>query len=268
MYIAEPAFNQQLNDMSFWFPIIDRLGRFSKMPDMKITHTESGGFESIETPKDFILHIPETKIFYAPNEIGYIVDGVKTPEFDRLVKDVTEAHEQFGEESFLRTGQTSNKHEWVNTCHLTKDSNISDHIARLIEFSMMVDLPFTTFVVRKMIPTNSITVAFEDMPIAREIRMFVQKGEVICAHPYWPEEAFRTGVYTDDKVTDEQISKLQEMPDMVELNKLGEYISKSFAFAWSVDFLQDISGNWWLTDMALGNSSYHFPRCEYGGKHD
>ena len=31
--------------------------------------------------------------------------------------------------------------------------------------------------------------------------------------------------------------------------------------AWSVDFLCDVDGTWWLTDMALAGMSYHWEGC-------
>lgn len=229
MYIGRAPFIEQLNDISFWYPVLNRIG----------------------------MRTPKTLLFYAPHEIGKVVDGEQTPEFSKLVRDVANARHEFGGEAFLRTGQTSNKHEWRNTCHLTIDSKVGWHLARLIEFSMLVDLPYTTFAVREMIKTKPLTTAFHGMPIAREVRMFADRGKVICAHPYWPDEAFK-----DQPIKKEELAALQEMPDMAELNKMAEYVSDRFDGAWSIDFLQDDKGDWWLTDMALARTSYHWPECE------
>jgi hypothetical protein len=263
MYVASPPFIEQLNDMAFWYPIIERHARYSAMPDMSIFYKD-GKLQSVEKKKEFVLRTPKTVLLYAPHDIGKIVDGKKTASFDKLVKEITEARDAFGGYAFLRTGQTSNKHDWEKTCYLTPDSDVVDHVGRLVEFSMMVSLPWQTWAVREIIKAKPITTAFwGNMPIAREVRLFAEDGKLLCSHPYWPEEAFRQGHNTDDKVTDEQIKQLAEMPDMEELTKLAEYVSKQFSFAWSIDFLQDIDGNWWLTDMALSNSSYHWPDCPY-----
>lgn len=229
MYLGRPAYYEQLNDISFWLPILQRIR----------------------------MRTPETKIFFVSNEIGKVIDGEETPEFNKLVIDVTRALGEFGGEAFLRTGQTSNKHEWSKTCHLTKDSSVAGQIAALIEFSMMTDLPYTTFAVRRMIPTTPITTAFKSMPIAREVRIFAEAGKVVCMHPYWPDEAF----VCQENVTHEQLDQLQQMPDSDELIAMAEYVSRNFSGAWSIDFLQDTNGDWWLTDMALAFASYHWPTC-------
>jgi len=234
MYIGRPPFVEQLNDISFWFPILSKIG----------------------------MRTPETKLFYVSNEVGHIVDGKETDEFKQLVKDITSTKESFGRTAFLRTGQTSNKHDWKHTCYLSENSDVKKHLAALIEFSMMVDLPYNTFAVRKMIDTVPLTTAFKDMPIARELRIFVKEGKLICAHPYWPEEAFRGGQHPNNEVTEEQIRQLQVMPKMTEITQMAEYVSSSFQGSWSVDFLEDKDGNWWLTDMALASTGYHWPNCE------
>lgn len=233
MYIGRPSYIEQLNDISFWYPILDRIG----------------------------MRTPDTKLFFADRAIGKIVDGEEVSEFKHLVAEIGKARESFGSEAFLRTGQTSNKHDWSDTCHLTAKSDVGEHVASLINFSMMVDLPYTTFAVRRMIPTAALTVAFRNMPIAREVRMFVEGGRVVCAHPYWPTEAFEHE--SDETVTSDQLAQLQAMPDITELNMMAEYTSRHFEGAWSVDFLEDIDGTWWLTDMAVASTSYHWPGCEH-----
>jgi len=229
MYIGRPAFVEQLNDITFWYPILERIG----------------------------MRTPKTKLFHAPKEIGHIVDGEETADFRALEASVMAAKLGFGGEAFLRTGQTSNKHDWRDTCHLTDKSNVGAHIARLVEFSMMVDLPYTTWAVREMIPTTPLATAFAGMPIAQEVRLFISGGKVVCSHPYWAAEAFDN----QKGVTAEQVKQLNTKPDMVELTKMAEYVSARFDGSWSVDFMQDSKGDWWLTDMALASSSYHYPDC-------
>ena len=52
------------------------------------------------------------------------------------------------------------------------------------------------------------------------------------------------------------------MPDLSELTQMAEYASRHFDGAWSIDFLQDAKGGWWLTDMAIATASYHWPGCK------
>lgn len=260
MYIGRPAFIERLNDMSFWYPIVERLSTSSKMPDINIFKTGDGKLTSSETKKDFVLNIPKTQLFYVSNEIGRIIDGDDVPEFNWLVEQVQRELKGFGGELFLRTGQTSNKHEWSDTCYVTDPKRVGLHLGSLIEFSMMVDLPYTTFAVREMIKTKPVGTAFRGMPIAQEVRMFVSDGKVLCAHPYWAKEAFEG----QTSITPEQIDELNTLPDMTELYKLAEYVGSGFGYAWSIDFMQDEKDNWWLTDMALASTSYHYPDCPNG----
>lgn len=260
MFTHRSPFVEQLNDISFWFPIVEKLAYYSTIPDMNVSVVD-GKLKSTETKKDFILRVPKSNIFYAPHIIGKIADGEKTPEFDKLVEDVSLAHSMLNFDSFLRTGQTSNKHDWVDTCRLTRKSDVLSHIYRLIEFSMMVDVPYSTFAVREIIPTDPIVYSFNQMPIAREVRVFAKEGKVLCSHPYWPTEALENDI-DNGNISVEDINKLQEMPDMKELNKLAEYISNSFQGSWSIDFLQDKDGNWWMIDMALASTSYHWDGCD------
>lgn len=229
MYIGRPAFVEQLNDITFWYPILERIG----------------------------MRTPKTMLFHAAKEIGHVVDGEQPMEFMHLTNEVDAARKIYGGTAFLRTGHTSNKHDWRETCYLTDKSNVGAHIARLVEFSMMVDLPYTTWAVREMIPTTPLTTAFAGMPIAQEVRLFIAKGKVVCSHPYWAAEAFDN----QKNVTPEQVTQLNTKPDMTELTKMAEYVSERFDGSWSVDFLQDSKGDWWLTDMALASSSYHYPGC-------
>ena len=234
MFIGRPPYIEQLNDISFWYPILERIG----------------------------MRTPKTQLFYIDREAGKIVDGEQTDSFKHLVAEVGQAMEEFGGKAFLRTGQTSNKHDWKDTCFIDRKSNLVNHIYRLIEFSMMADLPYTTFAVREVIDTKPIVTTFNDMPIAREIRLFAESGKIVCSHPYWPSEAF-TG---KNKITEQQLLLLQQMPDMEELTLMAEFVSSAFQGAWSIDFLQDTSGNWWLIDMAQAGSSYHWKGCEH--QHD
>lgn len=229
MYCSRPPYLEQLNNITFWYPILERIG----------------------------MRTPETKMFFAPSEIGHIVDGIVVSEFEQLIADVSRELVGFGGEAFLRTGHTSNKHEWADTCYLNNKDKVGSQLAALIEFSMLASMPYNTFAVRKMIKTKAITTAFNKMPIAQEVRMFIEDGEIICAHPYWSREAF----VGQSGVSKEQIDKLNTLPDMTELNLMAKYVSKHFKGAWSVDFLQDENDEWWLTDMAQASSSYHYPDC-------
>ena len=41
------------------------------------------------------------------------------------------------------------------------------------------------------------------------------------------------------------------------INNMAIYIANIFTGYWSCDFLKSERGNWYLTDMAIGERSYH-----------
>jgi hypothetical protein len=88
--------------------------------------------------------------------------------------------------------------------------------------------------------------------------MFVRGGSVVCSHHYWPNEAFE-----EQDVDAEVLSMLQQLPDMTELDQIAAYVSRHFQGAWSVDFLEDQDGKWWLNNMATASGSYHWPGSEH-----
>lgn len=115
----------------------------------------------------------------------------------------------------------------------------------------------STIVVRKMIPTKPFFYFFGgNMPITREVRIFVKDGQIESVHPYWPEEAFY-GI-EDNKELQEKVKALNTFTE--DDKKLffiaGNLLAKSFPGYWSVDFLQDADGEWICIDMAVGETSY------------
>lgn len=221
------------SNLSFWFPLLQQIG----------------------------MRVPETYIIHRNGaELESLLDGIKPKNINFFLSDLQKAIDKVGYPCFLRTGATSNKHDWVNSCFVTKTSTLINHVANLVEASFMANiagLPFNYdyWVVRKMIETKPITTYFNKMPIAREIRAFIKDGKTQCVHPYWPEEAL-------SKVEKKLIVELQVIPEEGdEIYLMIDYIAKHFSGYWSVDFLQDVDGKWWCTDMAVGQRSYHFPDC-------
>lgn len=182
-----------------------------------------------------------------------------------------------GSEVFLRTGQTSGKHDWKNTCHLKRGDDIPKHICRLVEFSALVDiigLPTDVWVVREMLPTKHVAVLprYNDMPLVKEIRAFVRGGMIVCWHPYWPAGAIEKGFMKRGQYLDGVTPEIVEvaikaatpsMEDFVEAKPIIEKVAAAFAGdgAWSVDVLATERG-WYVTDMAPAKISFHLEGCE------
>lgn len=126
-------------------------------------------------------------------------------------------------------------------------------------------LPTDCWIAREIIPTTSSFVAFHgNMPIVKERRYFVRDDQVVCHHPYWPEEAFKkrqVSTYDWRKCLDEMNIESQDEVDL--LSELSVKVGKKIGGFWSIDWLwSEPRQAWFLTDMAEAEVSYHWPGCE------
>lgn len=227
------------NSITYWLPVLNK--------------------NKIRSPRTIIVH---GNVDYPPYLMNqkYFDD----PEFKSLIDRVAHAAHLIGYPCFLRSGQTSDKHNWSETCFLKKQEDIPQQLVNIAEHSVMADPsgnfpPCDFWAVREMIPTTPIFHAFEGMPIVSERRFFVKEGKIICHHPYWPEEAFE---YQD--IESALIDKVNEFSkeDEKKLKPIVELIGEKIGGYWSVDMLKDSSGQWWCTDMAVGDDSYHWKGCK------
>ena len=98
---------------------------------------------------------------------------------------------------FLRSDLCSGKHSFERTCFVRHAHELFDHIWAVVEDNAMNDLDMESIVIREYIPPAALFKAFQGLPIAPERRYFVRDGEVICSHPYWPEDAIRNANHCD-----------------------------------------------------------------------
>lgn len=238
------------NCLTFWFPILQAAG----------------------------LPVPETHIIKTPGRWGELTDGLddgKPPAyFDDLCRSIGEAAAKVGYPAFLRTGQGSGKHDWKNTCFLPDAESIPKHVCALVEWSAMVDfmgLSCEFWCVRRMLPVEPVCVLprYGDMPLVKEVRVFVKGGEVICGHPYWPADAIRAGMAWQPHNSDnrrEMSRQAFELSDGTISPLPWLWIATKAAAVFkdhgdfSVDLLATRDG-WFVTDCALAARSFHYPGC-------
>lgn len=231
---------EQLNNLVYWYPVLKQIG--------------------MRVPKTLIVHRGDC-------ELLALIDGEKPKGVDIFLERLKSATDKIGYPCFLRTGQTSNKHDWKDSCFIRNSkTNLIAHVANLVDHSCMANIagdPFNYdfWVVREIIPTSPRFNFFDgNLPITRELRFFIRNGKIECCHPYWPDEAFR------DKLTEDQKTSLKELqiipPEDSEVFMMAKYVARYFMGYWSVDFLEDETGKWWCTDMAIGKRSYHYPNCD------
>lgn len=230
------------NCMTFWFPKILAAG--------------------LPVPKTVFAAMPEAAQIDVWGMIDHKPDQ-KPEAWLAFVEDAKRTADEIGYPLFLRTGHTSGKHEWNRTCYVPARDVLREHIFSIIYFSeccgMFGELPWRTWAFREYLPINPIATAphYEGMPICREFRFFAEDGKVLCRHPYWPREALERGAC---EITEAQIADMWALPDPAPLIEIAEAASKVCGGAWSVDLLETERG-WFLTDMAMAQSSYHWPEC-------
>lgn len=217
----------------------------------------------------FGIPVPKTKVIpYDGDDLIGLLDGPAPHEFDQLCSRFIIAGNNLGWPMFLRTDYLSGKHNWKETCCVSAPYDLPNHVVRLVEESAIADImgfPTDRWIARKLIPTTPAFTAFHgDMPIVKERRYFVQDAQVICHHPYWPQEVFENTRVSVGNWRERLCGMNRESYDEVNvLSKLSSEVGAKIGGAWSIDWLWSAQeGRWYLTDMAEAGLSYHWPGCK------
>lgn len=230
--------------LTYWFPLIEKAG--------------------IPVPKTEILTMPlESQAIIWMALDGLRKDQKLPPEL--FYEQLEGAALRMGLPCFLRTCQTSAKHQWASTCFLDSLDRLRQHVFNITEFSECCDmagLRWDTWVVREMLPTipYGVCTAYEGFPVCKEFRFFVDAGKVRCFHPYWPIKALRAGKWEPDAPIDVAFAELCSLDNEGELIALAERAGAAVGGSWSVDILETEHG-WFVTDMAEAHKSYHWEGC-------
>jgi hypothetical protein len=213
------------------------------------------------------IAVPRTKMLPMPEEAyrdifnlfdGKPLEGQAAP----FLAALQAAGDEIGWPVFLRTGLTSGKHSWSNTCYFADRKRVVHHVASIVEFSecaQFVGLSCNWWAVREMLPTIPLAVCphFDDMPVCREFRCFVESERVLCVHPYWPTNALEMGGAPEPE---RLAQELAVMGNWAHIERLASLAGAAVGGAWSVDVLETARG-WYVTDMAQARESFHWPEC-------
>lgn len=233
-----------LTCLSYWFPKIQAAG--------------------IPVPKTTVIAMPRSAQL---SLFGEIFDGRKLNGDERpFLADIKAAADQVGYPAFLRTGHTSGKHDWDNTCFLSSADQIEDHVLSLMEFSELADfvgLPSDIWAVREFLLTTPVATLprYGNMPLCREFRFFVEGGKVECWHPYWPLGSIEQGGLHIDEAT-AAFKQMSDIADLAPLFEIAIAASKAVEGRWSVDLLETTRG-WYLIDMAEADKSFHYDHGDH-----
>jgi len=219
--------------------------------------------------KDLNIPMPETTLIPYSGDI-FINPDEPNEQFDKFVARVRKACDKYGYPVFIRCGGLSGKHEWKETCYVDDPETLDVHIFRIIEQVLMVmgvRLDFDGIAVREFLHIENRFTAFGgDMPIGKEFRFFARDGEYECHHPYWPP----TAIWNPS--VDDWYEQLKEMQTLTEdeltlLKRYTRLIAQALDKGplgtgwWSIDFCKTVDGLWYLTDLGVGEVSFHWNVC-------
>lgn len=229
------------NDLAFWFPPLEQAG----------------------------LRVPKTKIvkYESPfDDLVDVLDGREPHGFAALLDALATAGDELESwPCFLRTGHTSGKHSWNDCCYVEEAAALPAHVCSLVEESHMgiPSLPTDTWVVRELIPTAPLfrCQGYRGFPVVREFRLFVRDASVEHMQPYWPEASIEDYGHPDNSDWRELLRSAGTIKPsdwrLIRTEALAAVAVVGGGY-WSVDFLNDSDGGWWLIDMAEGDRSFRY----------
>ena len=217
----------------------------------------------INTPKSVIISLTK-------GNANSILDGdtTKKEEIFNYILSTLSSNEIYFP-VFMKTDHYSAKWYWDKTCFIKSKEHLLKNILFLLECSEddeEIYHPLEALVFREFIKIKSNFKAFNNMPIGKERRYFIDRGVVLCHHPYWEEDSIE--FFNEDYPTNwKKLLEDTNYESKDEIKLLTKF-SESFAALindpgyFSVDFAQTEDGDWWVIDSAEGHKSYHNEDCE------
>lgn len=205
--------------------------------------------------KDLPIPQPKTEIVLTKDfhDWWHLLDGEPLSSDD--IKILEDAGDNIGYPLFLRTDLCSGKHDYMSTCYVAKKEDLGRHIFNMVDDNCCKDLTFTSMVFREFIKLDWKFHAFNCLPIAPERRYFIEDGEAVCHHPYWPEDAIQRPDNDDWRRLLEKMNT--ESYEIRLLTKYSNMVGDVLGGDWSIDFALSGTGTWYLIDMATAIQSWH-----------
>lgn len=237
------------NNLSNWYPKVKDCG--------------------IRQPKTFIKKVPEeiVKAFFMEDydkDTDKIYHWVKEDLIAGIPKDMSAL-------IFLKNGGFSNKFD-AGTCLIRTDPITLTRALIEINYNALLlgADGCTEAVIRDRIPSDNCKTPciYNGLPLQNEYRVFYDfdKKEVLYAVNYWDPETCQEAISRNatDKIIYEHVigdlikhynEKVAEVKDLCRKH-LNE--TEGLTGIWSVDILEDHTGEFWLIDMALAFTSAYW----------
>jgi len=242
-HIYQQPYWQQQREMAIeaWYPKIKDL-----VPTPKTEIVTDLGFKNFELVR---MIDPEEEI-----------DFDYKNRWDKMITKIEKAVQVIGSPYFIRTGLTSYKHNWDESCG--GHGLLQHRISNLIEFSAIIDSLIESFAIREMLPTQPAFICepYGNLPVNKERRYFIKDGKVKYHLPYWIKEAFEEHHNNIPKDWQERLSIINTEDDL-EIETLTSYtekVAQVMEGAWSVDWMYSTGNGWNLIDMAHADRSWGY----------
>lgn len=210
--------------------------------------------------------LPKTVLIdYDEEALAPSLMGQYSKEYERLYYVVERAASEFDGPVFIRTDLTSAKHSGIDAYKVSKYDALNHALLTTLSHAQLKSyhskIKSSAIMVRQWINVKHDRTAFNGLPIGNEWRVFADNRDVRCVHRYWPKEALEG--HMDDKMptSAKEWSQLWIRTDL-----LDDAVQAAKAATpewpgeqWSVDFVEDVNGKFWLIDMATAENSYHAP---------
>lgn len=173
---------------------------------------------------------------------------------------VSEVVENLGGEAFARSGFKSAQMHLHEGSYIQSPNpeEVDRTLTALLSQHFMMGMPLGKHLwVREWLDVNHCHYSRDNL--VPETRAFIRDGEVVCHHPRL--EGFED--HPDHREVAEELieggwnprepAEYERDVEIQDLNEYAQRVAEAFDGDgwWSVDFVMDTDGNWWLTDMAL-----------------
>jgi len=231
-----PAIDVEFHDerisMLYWFPCIRGL-------NVPIVQTE---FFSLNTESTFELRGDGSDL----NQFAETLNGIPVDEISNFVGDLPT------EKAHIRSDLKASRLAGGEGRTITRDHRvIHEQVMHLVDSMNMMNVPFRSLVVRELIDVDEVARSYNTF-ICPEVRFIVDEGEVLDGFVDVCEEDFDTS-FTEKEVQTILDDFNQRLDSEYEkLSLWAEIVAEEMSdTGWSIDFIQDSNGKWYIIDMAL-----------------
>ena len=248
----QKAIKEDKTRLSYWFPTLLAAG--------------------LPVPRTVLVEATEEEVINAKH---LLFEDVESKEMHDLVARIKQVTDEIGYPCFLRTDYTSAKHYWDKSCYVTSPDKLFDHVMEIAAFSEasgLIGMPIDVWAVREYLPVKPMGFCrnYENMPVVKEFRVFVDGNKLECIHPYWPKDALERGQVEwlpENSFCPEVSLSYLDISNRHRIDYLAEKVGGILGGRWSVDIL-DVGGShvldeyrWYVTDLAEAHKSWHWPDC-------